>query len=41
MFDEIVRTLNVLNYVPDLKRNLISLSIFNSKGPNMLAKVEL
>ena len=32
MFDEIVRMLADVKYVPDLKRNLISLSTFDSKG---------
>ncbi|KAG8492943.1 hypothetical protein CXB51_010218 [Gossypium anomalum] len=32
MFDGVVRTLNDVRHVPELKRNLISLSTLNSKG---------
>ncbi|KAG8489524.1 hypothetical protein CXB51_017540 [Gossypium anomalum] len=32
MFDGVVRTLSDVRHVPELKRNLISLSTFNSKG---------
>ncbi|PON46548.1 hypothetical protein PanWU01x14_250800 [Parasponia andersonii] len=32
MFDRVVRTLSGMRHVPDLKRNLISLSTFDSKG---------
>ena len=32
MFDEVVRTLGNIRHVPNLKRNLISLSTLNAKG---------
>ena len=32
MFDGIIRTLGDVKHVPDLKRNIISLSTLNSKG---------
>lgn len=32
MFDEMVRTLDVVRYILDLKRNLISFSTLDSKG---------
>ena len=32
MFDEVVRTLGDIKYVPDLKMNLISLSTLDAKG---------
>ncbi|KAG8490262.1 hypothetical protein CXB51_016090 [Gossypium anomalum] len=32
MFDEVVKTLSDVRHVPELKRNLISLSTFDSKG---------
>lgn len=34
IFDEIVRTLGDLKQIPDLKRNLISLSTHDSRGTN-------
>lgn len=40
IFDEIVRTLGDMKQIPDLKRNLISLSTLDSKGTNTLVKVE-
>ena len=40
MFDGVVRTLDDVRHVPDMKRNLISLSTLDSKG-STLVKVEL
>ncbi|KAG8499112.1 hypothetical protein CXB51_005523 [Gossypium anomalum] len=41
MFDEIVKTLSDVRHVPELKRNLISLSTLDSKGYRYTAESEL
>ena len=40
MFDGMVRTLTDVRYVPDLKKNLISLGTFDKSGVESLVKVE-
>ena len=41
MFDGVVRTLGNVRYVPHLKRNMISLSILDSKGYKYICKGEV
>ena len=40
MFDEVVRKLNDVRYVPDLKKNLISLSVLDASGYRIILEGE-
>ena len=40
MFDGVIPTLGDIGHVPDLKRNLISLSTLDAKSTSTLVKVE-
>ena len=41
MFDRVVRTIIYVRYVPELKRNLISLSTLDSKGYKYTAESDV